>query len=47
MSRSYFEYEQVAKPPMPKGFKVDIPTDEEFSRVDETRIMDELKQRLI
>lgn len=47
MSRSYFEYEQVAAPPKPKGFKVQMPTDEELSKTDETRIMDEIQQRMI
>ncbi len=28
MSRSYPEYEQVAKPPVQKGFKIDLPDDD-------------------
>ena len=47
MSRNYHEYEQVTKPQDPRGFKVQIPTDEELSMPNQTRIMDELISRTI
>ncbi len=47
MSRSFYEYEQAKNPPPPRGFEVKIPTDEELSIPDQTRIMDELTQRMI
>ncbi len=47
MSRNYQEYEYISKPQEPKGFKVQIPTDEDLSMPDQTRIMDELISRTI
>lgn len=47
MSRNYHEYEQVNKPPEPRGFKVQMPSEEELSMPDETRIMNEIRDRLI
>ncbi len=47
MSRSYFEYELAHKPEAPKGFKVQLPDNEEMSMPDQTRIMDEIANRMI
>ncbi len=47
MSRSYFEYELATKPEKPKGFNVKLPDDEEMSMPDQTRIMDEVVNRMI
>ncbi len=47
MSRSYFDYEMVKTPEKPRGFAVQVPSDEELSMPDQTRIMDELLTRQI
>ena len=47
MSRSYHEYEQALKPVDKRGFNVTMPDEENMSMPDQTRIMDELTQRMI
>lgn len=47
MSKSYYEYEQVKSPPKARGFSVQIPSEEEMSIPDQTRIMDEILNRTI